>query len=181
MRCFRGFFGNLVDLGSEAGYGEPRRFGAFLRQAVRIAASSMSGATLARSTRVDPDLPHPPGTGEKMPGSSSTIPACSSGVNSRTQYPSDSSARVAKIRPPTRKSALPKCEPSTASGKVSAMRRKSAAVSAASPVKSQQFSRPDAIEHTMGCLRGEPKGAAIAQSHVLLPGLKNKRRRSRAS
>lgn len=40
--------------------------------------------------------------------------------------PSCSRARVAKILPPTRKSAFPKCEPSTASGRPRAMRRKSA-------------------------------------------------------
>src|ERR1700683_5806117 len=61
-----------------------KRLGGFLSQAVRNAASRMSGATFARLTRVGPLRPPPPGTGEKMSGSSSTIPACCSGVSTRT-------------------------------------------------------------------------------------------------
>ena len=51
-----------------SGAARRRRFGALRSQAVRNAASSMSGGTLARSTRVAPMRPHPPGTGEKIFG-----------------------------------------------------------------------------------------------------------------
>jgi hypothetical protein len=105
-----------------------RRVGAFRCHAVRNAASRMSGGTFAKSTRVEPLRPHPPGTGENILGSSSTMPACCCGVSNSTPQPSFSRASVAKIFPPTRKSALPKCEPSVASGRLSAIRRKSAAV-----------------------------------------------------
>ena len=105
---------------------EPRRsrFGALRRHAVRNAASRMSGGTLARSTRVAPIRPHPPGTGENIFGSSSTIPACCSGRKHQHAVAFRFSESVAKIFPPTRKSAFPKCEPSTASGKLRAIRRK---------------------------------------------------------
>jgi hypothetical protein len=109
-------------------YAPRSRFGAFLRHAICSAAWSMSGGTFDKRTRVDPLRPHPPGTGEKMLGSSSTIPACSSGVSNSTPKPVFWSASVAKILLPTRKSAFPKCEPSTASGILKAIRRKSAAV-----------------------------------------------------
>src|ERR1039458_8945202 len=103
-------------------------FAILRRQAACKAASRMSGVTLARRTRVEPLRPHPPGTGEKISGSSSTMPACCSGVSKRTPTPSRSRPSVAKIFPPTRKSAFPKCEPSTVSGRLSEIRRKSAAV-----------------------------------------------------
>jgi hypothetical protein len=104
------------------------RLGALLRHAVRNAPSSISGVTFASRTLVAPCRPHPPGTGENSSGASSTIPACCSGVRSSVPNPSFSRASVAKIFPATLKSGLLKCDPSTASGMLRAIRRKPAPV-----------------------------------------------------
>src|SRR5262249_37925649 len=74
-----------------------------------------------------PILPQPPGIGRNISGSSSTNAACCSGVSIRLPYPCFTEASVAKILPPTRKSAAPMCEPSSAPSRLSAIRRKSAA------------------------------------------------------
>jgi len=76
---------------------------------------------------VAPILPHPPGMGRKTSGNSWTnsaaVPAQASSCRSLF-----SDASVAKILPPTRKSAAPMCEPSSAPSRLKASRRKSDAL-----------------------------------------------------
>ncbi len=93
--------------------------------AVRIAPSSTSSLTLARTTCVIPIRPHPPAMGTNTSGNSPANIACCSGVIIKFPYPCFADASVQKIRPPTRKSGLPMCELSSAPGMLSAIRRKS--------------------------------------------------------
>lgn len=111
------------------------RFGftaAFFSVLSRHAASKApcSSASFAAASRiwVAPPRPQPPGTGKKTSGSPSTKSRCCSGVSIRFPNPCFSAASVAKILPPTRKSAAPKCELSSAPEKLNAMRLKSAAL-----------------------------------------------------
>ena len=97
-------------------------------QAVCSAPASMSSFAAAKRMWVAPFLPHPPATGKNKVGCSSTNMACCSGDSIRLPYPWFTEASVAKILPPTRKSAAPMCEPSSAPSRSSANRRKSFAV-----------------------------------------------------
>jgi len=65
-------------------FGGKRRLGALLCHAVRKAATRMSRGTFFKQILVAPIRPQPLGTGEKISGSSSTIPDCCSGVSSST-------------------------------------------------------------------------------------------------
>ena len=66
--------------------------------------------------------------GWKTSGASATKSACMSGVSIRLPKPCFTDASVAKMRPPTRKSTAPMCEPSSAPSRLRAPRRKSPAV-----------------------------------------------------
>src|SRR5262249_47730538 len=69
--------------------------------------SNCSGFAPARRTCVAPCLPQPPETGRNTSGASSMSDCCNSGDSIRFPNPRFSWASVAKIRPPTRKSAAP--------------------------------------------------------------------------
>ena len=109
-------------------------------QAVRNAPVRTSSVAALSRMCVIPILPQPPGIGMKTCGSSSKNSACCSGESFRFPYPLSSEASVAKIFPPTRKSACPMCEPSSSPAKLSAMRRKSWAVMI---VRELVFPEPD--------------------------------------
>src|SRR5216683_294826 len=83
--------------------------------------------------------------GRKTSGSSSTNCACRSGVSIKLPKPLSSEASVAKILPPTRKSAAPMCEPSSAPSRLSAILRKSVPFIANHSGSSSSVCRPNFI------------------------------------
>ena len=84
--------------------GDPRLFGATLRQAVSSAGRSVAAVAAARRTFVAPPKPHPPLTGTNTLGAKSTKPSCCSRVSFTIPKLASGAPSVAKIFPRTRKS-----------------------------------------------------------------------------